>query len=401
MILLVHFIDYSPIPLPVSDSFNMLIFWVYLLYVSDDRWYISALWVVLKEVIGLAVIGFNMEVFNRVASASYSTLMIPSPLRSIYMLAANLLLFIVYFAASKMKKTYSPIYSPSLFFFLASNICIYFTLDILLALQIQQPNEDWHYFVAYAFLLTDSLISVFLYRHITDVVKREHQAQLALNHAQLTSKYQNTIKELYADMIARQHDFKHQLQTIQQLVEQGHSVQAKAYATEYEQRMSYHEAFVTGSIAVDALLTAKQLICKEKNIKFDVVHYPLNDLPIDEMEFCSIVGNLIDNAIEGTCRIVGVQSLRWIRLSFQRVWDTFTILCENNMSPQTLKRYADRFITSKENEPHLHGLGIRNIEQIAQNADGFCDFEAIDDVFIAKVTLPYPIREANDSCGRL
>ena len=392
---------YLFVPVPISDSFDMLIFWVYLLYVSDDRWYISALWVVLKEVISLATIGISMEAFNLITSVSYQSLLLPSPLRIVYVLITNMLLFIVFFTASKMKKTYSPIDIHALYFFLVSNILIFLTIDVVFALHIQQQNKDWRFFAAYAFLFANSILSVFLFHLMTDVVRKEHQAQLALNHAQLTKEHQRVIKDMYTDMLARQHDFKHQLQTIEQLVEQGHSVQAKAYAIEYKQRIAESEVFVTGSIAVDALLTTKELTCKENGIDFELIPYPLNNLPICEVDFCAIVGNLLDNAIEGTIRIADECCQRWIRLSFQRVWDTFIICCENNMSPKMIKRHAGGFLTSKEGDPHLHGFGIRNIELISQAADGFCDFETDDGVFIAKVTLPYPMGEESSFCSKL
>lgn len=388
-------------PMPFSDSFNILIFWIYLLYVSSDPWYISAFWVVLKEVLGLATVGISMETFNLIASVSYQSLLLPSTLRIIYVLITNMLLFIVYFAASRMKKSYSPISTPALCLFLVSNILIFLALDIVFALHIQQQNEDWRFFAAYAFLFANAILSVFLYHLMTDVVRKEQQAQLALSHAQLTREHQRLIKDIYTDMLARQHDFKHQLQTIEQLVEKGCSSQAKAYVAEYKQRIANDEAFVTGSIAVDALLTAKELTCRKNSVDFELIPCPLNDLPISEVDFCSVVGNLLDNAIEGTCRIADEQHQRWIRLTFQRVWDTFTICCENTMSPQTLKRHSGGFLTSKENNPHLHGFGIRNIELIAQTVDGFCDFEANDGFFIARVTLPYPMRKEPNVCSEL
>lgn len=389
------------VSIPVSDSIDMLIFWIYLLCVSNDRWYISALWVVLKEVIALTTIGISMEVFTLIAGASYETLLLPSTLRIVYVLSTNLLLFIVYFTVSKMKKSYSAPNTPALCVFLVSNILIFLALDIVFALHIQQQNEDWRFFAAYAFLFANAILSVFLYHLMTDVVRKEQQAQLALSHAQLTREHQRLIKDIYTDMLARQHDFKHQLQTIEQLVEQGCSSQARAYVAEYKQRIANDEAFVTGSIAVDALLTAKKLTCRKNSVDFELIPCPLNDLPISEVDFCSVVGNLLDNAIEGTCRIADEQHQRWIRLTFQRVWDTFTICCENTMSPQPLKRHSGGFLTSKENNPHLHGFGIRNIELIAQTVDGFCDFEANDGFFIARVTLPYPMRKESNVCSEL
>ena len=163
---------------------------------------------------------------------------------------------------------------------------------------------------------------------------------------------------------------------------------------EYEKEISEDKMIITGSIAVDALLTAKLLACKQNDIEFRFVQCPLGNLPISEIDFCAIVGNLLDNAIEGVCRIADMQNQKWICLSFNRVWDTFSIHCENNMAIQTVKRHSGGFLTAKESDKVNHGFGIRNIELIVETANGFCTFEAADNVFTANVTLPYPIQEA-------
>ena len=47
------------------------------------------------------------------------------------------------------------------------------------------------------------------------------------------------------------------------------------------------------------------------------------------MDFCTIVGNLLDNAIEGVGRIKPAPASPSIRLAFSRSWDMFYIYCEN------------------------------------------------------------------------
>ena len=158
---------------------------------------------------------------------------------------------------------------------------------------------------------------------------------------------------------------------------------------------------MTGSVAVDALLTAKLLACKQSHIEFFFEQYPLSDLPINEVDFCTIVGNLLDNAIEGIRRISDPSQPRQIHLKFCRMWDTFIIRCENSMAKETIRRYSTKFITSKQHDAAVHGFGIRNIEMIAKNADGFCTFETPGDTFVATITLPYPLRERDAQCINL
>ena len=106
-----------------------------------------------------------------------------------------------------------------------------------------------------------------------------------------------------------------------------------------------------------------------------------------------VVYNLLDNAIEGNDRIVNKSIEKWINLSFSRVWDMFTIRCENPVNPTSIKRHQNKFVTSKRKSPEIHGFGIPNIISIAENADGFCSFDIENNQFVATVTLPYPIKK--------
>lgn len=380
----------------VTDSLNVLILFLYLLYMSEERWYVLALWVMVKEVIVIATVGFMLQLCQAVTSATHAMLMEIGPLRLVFVISTNLVLFLVLFIfLRKMKKTDSPLSLQALLYFLVTNTAVLFAIEMIFSLQeTYLDTPDWHVFAAYGALLVCSVLSVFLYHIMTGIVQKENQAQAALNHARLTRKHQMVLKDMYTDMIARQHDFRHQLQTIEQLVNQGNSEEAKAYLAEYEKEISEDKMIITGSIAVDALLTAKLLACKQNDIEFRFVQCPLGNLPISEIDFCAIVGNLLDNAIEGVCRIADMQNQKWICLSFNRVWDTFSIHCENNMAIQTVKRHSRGFFTAKESDIVNHGFGIRNIELIVETANGFCTFEAADNVFTANVTLPYPIQEA-------
>ena len=60
----------------VTDSINAIIFFVYLRYVSDKRWYVLALWVMVKEVIVVTTVGLMMAACQ--ASVSYTHLTLPT-----------------------------------------------------------------------------------------------------------------------------------------------------------------------------------------------------------------------------------------------------------------------------------------------------------------------------------
>lgn len=387
----------------VTDSVNVIIYFIYLRYISNERWYVLALWVMVKEVVVVTIVGLMLATCQALTSATHAMLMEPGELRVIFVISTNLVLFLAFFVFSRIiRKRDFPLAVPALLYFLGTNIAVFFAIEMLFSIQVAHlGNSDWHVVAAYSAMIICSILSVLLYHTMTDVVQRDNQSQIALNHAQMTRQHQQVLTDIYQETIARQHDFKQQLQTIEHLVAQGNSETAKAYLAKYEKSVGGSERYITGSIAVDALLAAKLLACKQNHIEFYLEQYPLSDLPINEVDFCTIVGNLLDNAIEGISRISSVTCQRQIHLRFMRMWDTFMIRCENSMAHETIRRYSTKFLSSKQADAALHGFGIRNIEMIAQNADGFCTFETPGNTFIATITLPYPLREENAPCGNL
>ena len=179
----------------VTDSINAIIFFVYLRCVSDKRWYVLALWVMVKEVIVVTTVGLMMAACQALTSATHEMLMEAGALRVIFVLSTNLVLFLVFFVFSRiMRKADYPLAVPALLYFLGTNIAVFFSIEMLFSMQVSALwNTDWHIFAAYGAMISCSVLSVLLYHTMTDVVQRENQSQIALKHAQMTRQHQQTL----------------------------------------------------------------------------------------------------------------------------------------------------------------------------------------------------------------
>lgn len=387
---------------PLPDSLGCIIFFIYLKFTSNEKWHVCAFWLFLNEVITIAIVGFMSQVCLSIFSIPYEVLISHTPIRVIFVITTNFVLFLAVYIIAKFKTKASPLNRKVLLLFSTLNITILIVIELLFSLQTNQPHDfEWVFYISYCSLFFSSILSVILFHYMTTISEREHQTQIALKHAQLTREYQLLLKDMYTDMIARQHDFKHQLQAVEQLVKSGNSDAAKDLFARYQNLEKNGDEFLTGNIAVDALLTAKTLACAHQGITLELTNCPLNELPISEVDFCAIIGNLLDNAIEGILRIENQDNTRAIILSFSRVWDMFSIRCENPLNLSTVRLKDNTFISSKKNEGSAHGYGIPNIKRIVEGAEGFCSFDLDDNRFIATITLPYPLRKEGAQCIEL
>ena len=59
---------------------------------------------------------------------------------------------------------------------------------------------------------------------------------------------------------------------------------------------------------------------------------------MEEADFCVLLSNLLDNAIEGVMRLHAAAQSRAIRLTISRTWDMISIVYQNDVNPATIKR---------------------------------------------------------------
>ena len=149
--------------------------------------------------------------------------------------------------------------------------------------------------------------------------------------------------------------------------------------------------YISGSLFVDALITAKHLTMKEHGIQFD--YTPLSvKLPISEVEFCTVLGNILDNAIEGVMRIVNPDVSKKIILSFVQTRGMLYVQCANPCDETLLKRRNQTWLSTKSSNKRatVDSIGINSIRRIVENNSGRSLFQAKDGMFHVQITLPYP-----------
>lgn len=251
------------------------------------------------------------------------------------------------------------------------------------------------FLLAYLGLIAFALTTVLLFRMVSADADRKNRDQAEIAMLRLSRQHQQELSQMYEDLTRRQHDYRHHLQTLQQLVAASGEESAKAYLETVLHGTDGEEMIVTGSPETDALLTAKRRLIHAEGVAFRFTPYPLANLPVSTADFCVLTGNLLDNALEGILRMPSQPADAAVSLAFSRSWNMFYIYCENPCDPRAVAAKQGRFVTSKkQDDAMLHGLGLRSIEAIAARAQGRAEFCVEGNTFKAKIVLPYPPPES-------
>ncbi len=110
-------------------------------------------------------------------------------------------------------------------------------------------------------------------------------------------------------------------------------------------------------------------------------------LPFSDEDICSIVCNLLDNAVEECRRLLqnGRDSVK-LRIEIYPHNRYLYIMCRNTTDHTEFCRNGGGLRTTKESR-ELHGYGTRIVAKLAKKYNGFADYSLENQEFVAKVVL--------------
>ena len=104
-------------------------------------------------------------------------------------------------------------------------------------------------------------------------------------------------------------------------------------------------------------------------------------MKISDVHLCAIIGNLLDNAIEA-CEKVPPQN-RFIRV-YIGLFKEQLYISVTNSTEATRRKKLTELITTKKGE---HGLGLRRVDKIVEQYDGYINRKNEPGVFATEIML--------------
>lgn len=133
------------------------------------------------------------------------------------------------------------------------------------------------------------------------------------------------------------------------------------------------------------MLSAKFDVARKYGIDIEYnIEIPV-ELPFEDTDLCIIVGNALDNAIDGT---KGVDYDKKIVINMEMKQGNFLLKVRNTFNRTSIKYEGNGncFHTSKTDKNN-HGMGIGLIKETALKYDGLAEISMRDTVFTLSVLL--------------
>lgn len=226
---------------------------------------------------------------------------------------------------------------------------------------------------------------------MTYFVIESKEEKMKLNFAemrnQLLEENYKAINEIYMSNAKLYHDLNNHLNVLYQLLDKGNEDEAKKYIKEISKPiLKLSQTIWTGVDVVDVIINSKIEKMKEKGIAFEInAEFPQNT-NIMPHDICTILANLMDNAIEATSKL---QNCRSISLTI-RIINHFLMIKVSNSCIENKEEFNQYPETTKENK-ELHGWGLPSVMDAVEKYNGTLKCVNQDNQFVVKIILFFEV----------
>ena len=245
-----------------------------------------------------------------------------------------------------------------------------------------------HSFRAYIIIEIALIISIFsriisFHRIVTGIMSSE-RTRMRMQMLELQENQFELQQRFMEEDAADRHNHRQSMYTMQNLLQAGDYKSLREYFDSYFSSVKVNpvKRFCFNA-PLNALLNYYMSAAQEASIDLKWKIDPLEKISLSDVDLCTIVGNILENAI-AACRNVPEDS-RFIQLSIVNEQNTsIFIVASNSYDGRSIKR-DKRYVTTKRDG---NGFGLTSIIQTAERNNGTAEFSDDGKIFYSNIMIP-------------
>ncbi|MBE5884640.1 MAG: GHKL domain-containing protein [Lachnospiraceae bacterium] len=241
-----------------------------------------------------------------------------------------------------------------------------------------------------AFFVGFFLLSALIVGIVFSYIERENRK--VKRYLEIDEILLKTQREFYEALLSKEndtrrfrHDIRNHLICLAELAKQGHTKKIEQYIEEMSERLQVidKKIYCVGNTVVDAIINY-YIGLLDDEVDVEIRGMCNCNLGISETDLCTVISNLVQNAMEELnrkqsenpfLRIVFTSGERYLKIEI------------SNSTADNKERLLHNFVTSKTDKRN-HGLGLRNVKEALEKNHGKLETDVGRNVFKAKVILP-------------
>ena len=194
-------------------------------------------------------------------------------------------------------------------------------------------------------------------------------------------RYEN-LKTAIEEARQARHDMRHQMNQLSALAEAGDLDGLKAYLAKTVSRIPELDMSFCENRAADSVVGYYCALAKREGIPFCAKLDLPQTLPVDEIDMCLVLSNLLENAFEASLRTAPAR--RKIEVTAYVHAARLVLIETENAFDGEINENSGVFRSSKRKG---NGIGIQSVQHIAEKTGGASTVTYQDGLFCAKVML--------------
>ena len=362
---------------------DLLITFVYAMLFLQSRWYWKVFLIGIYTVVLLGTSVLAMGFFVNILKVDAVRLVSAGdPFRIAMIMVAKLLLAAVVAVAAVFKEHVMLLQKMGVWILTAP--CLAISLGVLLfkiIVEFYKQTADivwiiWLLLLICALCIMSFWLAYGAYQGKQQKKRSEYlRKQMNVQQQTYIQQYENIRK-----VRKTQHDMKHRLVVIEQLLIEKDYERAQSYTKEFLAELDAVKEFKYGDNTLSTLLLIKEETARDRGVRMEINAEAINTTRVSEMDLTMIVGNLLDNAIEAAEKVEDHPEV-YVIIKTKSV---LYISVKNRVKDTDIIKTGKLDYTTKENTL-LHGFGIACIRELVDRNGGRLDMEASDGWFRTEI----------------
>lgn len=288
---------------------------------------------------------------------------------------------VMFFQSFRFTKADIQIEKSSLIFVMIIPLLSVYSLLKIYGSPLYEPNEIVQ--ISIVFLVINFVV-LYLFDRINMAFSQKiideidmQQIKAAASQLEVMHNTQIQIREI-------KHDLSNHIIAIQEFLRNGKTHETMLYLEDTFQILKGSQnSMQTGNLAIDSILNYKINIALRLSIDVKTKIIINSRLKISDFDLITVIGNLLDNAIEAVSKIEQ-KTNRHIKLLIFFEKNILRIKCENRCLPNQIHL---KDLTTTKTDRGCHGIGLKRVKKAVEKNNGHIHIEVVEDYFITDLIM--------------
>ena len=200
--------------------------------------------------------------------------------------------------------------------------------------------------------------------------------------SELIEKQVREIQNMYRQVRGWRHDYRNHINNMKIQLSQENYDGLSDYLNELADDLDTVDTVIkTGNVMADAILNSKLNVAEKMNVQLNVKANVPEALPMSDVELCSVLGNMLDNAVEA-CGTLPEEE-RFMRVYIGKLKGQLYLSVQN--SAGKVRKEKGSYLSTKEGE---HGYGLFRIDRVAKKYGGYVNRQNEEGIFATEIMIP-------------